>query len=258
MNRIVRLIILFIFAFSVLLVFQQMMSSNDPLVAAAKQPRGFIPSAEEVFKEKPSTEFVPSTIAPQEAGGGNPGLALTKASAQENASGQDGIGSIDSASANIANVSGETNEDRLERYKRGEIDFYLLRQTRYYEDQPPAFPKELTELKDKKIKMMGFMSPYDDLNNMKNFMLMPMVSGCFFCVPPSIEEVLLIRQESDEQCPYIAEPIVIEGTLRLWSKENENPVFEMFLYIIEDANVRAYDPEKDARKPITQDHNNPH
>ncbi len=259
MNRISRVVLLFAAAFAFLFVFQQYAFKDDPLMAAAKQERGFIPTAEEVFKTSVQTEFVPSEIAPAEPGFDNPPEGFTKASAQETDEEEptgDGVSSA--TDAGIIEDLVKSNEERAERYKKGEIDFYLLRQTRYYEDQPPAFAKELKALKDKKVKMIGFMSPYDDLNSMKKFMLMPMMTGCFFCVPPSIEEVVLIRQETDEHCPYIAEPIVVEGTLKLWDEESEDPVFEMFLYIIEDATVRVYDPEKDARTKKVQDHNQPH
>lgn len=257
MRRMIRISIIFIFALSVLMTFQHLVTSNDPLTAATKEQRSFIPSAEEVFQETPSTEFVPSTVA-YESSGNSPMVAFAKSAMQdENAVPDDAVDS-EASDASIIDASGLSKEDRAERYKRGEIDFYLLRQTRYYEDQPPAFPKELLALKDKKVKMLGFMSPYDDLNSMKSFMLMPMMTGCFFCVPPSIEEVLLVRQETEEHCPYIAEPIVLEGTLKLWNQESDDPVYEMFLYVIEDATVRVYDPEKDAHKPNTQDHNSPH
>lgn len=257
MKRMIRISIIFIFALSVLMTFQHLVTSNDPLTAATKKQRSFIPSAEEVFQETPSTEFVPSTIA-YESTDNAPMVAMAKSAMQdEDAASNDAVDS-EASGASIIDASGLSKEDRAERYKRGEIDFYLLRQTRYYEDQPPAFPKELLALKDKKVKMLGFMSPYDDLNSMKNFMLMPMMTGCFFCVPPSIEEVLLVRQETEEHCPYIAEPIVLEGTLKLWNQESDDPVYEMFLYVIEDAKVRVYDPEKDAHKPNTQDHNSPH
>lgn len=245
MRRIIRIAIVFVFAFSVLLTFQKLVTSKDPFQSAKKEQGSFIPSAEEVFQETPSTEFVASTIDYENADDANPMIAFANTSAQD-------------GSANPGTPPGFSDEERAERYKDGNIDFYLLRQTRYYEDQPPAFPKEILELKDKRIKMLGFMSPYDDLNSMKNFMLMPNMTGCFFCAPPSIEEVLLIRQETDEHCPYIAEPIIVEGTLALWNEESEDPVYEMFLYVVEGAKVRAYDPVKDARKPNIQDHNRPH
>lgn len=257
MRRMIRITIIFIFALSVLMTFQHLVTSNDPLTAATKEQRSFIPSAEKVFQETPSTEFVPSSIGYDNTGN-SPMVALAKSAIQDESEASEDVIESDVSDASIINASGLSKEDRADRYKRGEIDFYLLRQTRYYEDQPPAFPKELLALKDKKVKMLGFMSPYDDLNSMKSFMLMPMMTGCFFCVPPSIEEVVLVRQETEEHCPYIAEPIVLEGTLKLWNQESDDPVYEMFLYVIEDAKVRVYDPEKDARKPTVKDHNSPH
>ena len=128
-------------------------------------------------------------------------------------------------------------------YASGIIDFKLLRQTRSYEDTPPAYAKELDSLNGKTVRIVGFMSPFDDLNNMKNFMLLPTVTGCFFCVPPTRVEVVLIRQKVD-QADFIVDAVLVEGTLRLWKKESDDIGHQMFLYIIDQASVSIYDPRR--------------
>lgn len=126
-------------------------------------------------------------------------------------------------------------------YAAGIIDFRLLRWTRNDRDGRPEFPPELAALDGKPVQMVGFMTPYDDLDRMNSFMLFPFPVGCFFCAPPSALEVALVRQRRTDDAPFIDEPILVEGELRLWTPHNPDPGHqEGFAYIIDAAKVSAY------------------
>ena len=48
-----------------------------------------------------------------------------------------------------------------------------------------SFPESLDSLEGQKIVIAGFMAPYDFLDDMSTFMLMPSYVGRHFCKPPA-------------------------------------------------------------------------
>jgi len=133
--------------------------------------------------------------------------------------------------------------DEFAKYEEGKINFNLLRQTKLYKDPPPVFPEALKKLDQTTVQMVGFMAPYDDLADMSTFMLMPISVGCFFCVPPSAQEVVLVRQNAEGEPPFLSAPILVEGTLKIWQAQSPDQAHEMFLYVIENADVQEYEEE---------------
>src|SRR4051794_25582078 len=63
------------------------------------------------------------------------------------------------------------------------VDFKLLDRTilKRHEDAPPLviFPEELKAEDNKRISIVGFMAPFEEMDNMKRFMLLPSYVGCF-------------------------------------------------------------------------------
>jgi hypothetical protein len=133
----------------------------------------------------------------------------------------------------------------------GEIDFRLLRETVLKREPPPIFPEDLARYEGKTVRMAGFMAPVDRLDDMSNFMLFNTPVGCYFCEPPSPKQVVFIRQAKKDpkhKPAFVAEPIEVEGTLRLWAADSDDLAHEMFLFVIQDAKVTAIDPKKGITK----------
>ncbi|MFT5122711.1 MAG: hypothetical protein ACI9TH_003986 [Kiritimatiellia bacterium] len=126
----------------------------------------------------------------------------------------------------------------------GAVDFDVLKTTVLNRKPPPVYTTQIQNLDGKKIKIVGFMGPYDDFENLKNFMLFNKPVGCNFCQPPSVKEVVMVRQKVDT-AKFIDAPILVEGTLRLWSEGSKDEGHENgFLYVMEDALVVKYEPAK--------------
>ena len=131
-----------------------------------------------------------------------------------------------------------------------EIDFNLLRQTRLPRRPPPVYPGDLAPMDGQQVRIFGFMSPYNSLEDMRNFMLMPTATGCYFCVPPSPREVIFVRMaDRDKVQPFVDEPLEVTGTLNLWKENSDEAAHRMFLYVIDDAKIRPVDitAEKEQR-----------
>jgi hypothetical protein len=122
------------------------------------------------------------------------------------------------------------------------IDFELLEQTVPDENYRPVYPGTLSPLDGRTVRIRGFMTPYDDLENLATFMVMGFPTGCNFCAPPAVNQVVLARQpERKGAYPYIDGPIEVTGTLALWTPDSADPAHrdEYFLYIMNDVRVKS-------------------
>ena len=68
-----------------------------------------------------------------------------------------------------------------------EITFPLLDQVRSLDLVEPymGFPEALLQLDGKEVQLIGFMAPFDSLENMRRCMIVPTYVGCTFCSPPT-------------------------------------------------------------------------
>lgn len=111
----------------------------------------------------------------------------------------------------------------------------------YYdvESGEPMVADAIKALDGQQVRLAGYMVPFNSLENLKEFMLMPSSNGCNFCQSPMKEEMVYIRQKGKKNFQYIAEPLVITGTL--WvngaGTEAPNSTYDQFLYALRDAKV---------------------
>ncbi len=107
----------------------------------------------------------------------------------------------------------------------------------------PTFPANLSALDGKPVAIIGFMAPYDQIDDMTHCMIMPAYVGCYFCQPPSLSQVVFARQKDrgKDKKAYIDEPVLVAGKLMLYKKGSDHPGhLSQFLYVIEDASIKAY------------------
>lgn len=123
------------------------------------------------------------------------------------------------------------------------IDFRMLETTELKRQPPPIYTDKMEGLDGEMVQMVGYMTPYNSLKDMREFMIMPNATGCYYCAPPSPTQVALIRQAGNVERPFINEPILVEGRLDLWKTASADPAHKMFLYVIKDATVTGIDPE---------------
>ncbi len=106
-----------------------------------------------------------------------------------------------------------------------------------------SYPTDLQALNNKPVSILGFMTPFEDLDDMTKFLLMPTSGGCFFCNPPSMTQVLMVDQLKDgkKRHDFIGEAIIVTGTLRLYAKDSKHPAhLAEFIYALDDAKVEVY------------------
>lgn len=136
------------------------------------------------------------------------------------------------------------------------IDFPLLGEARSLDliNHEIEFPETLKNLEGKRVRMVGFMAPYDSLNDMRRCMIVPSYVGCTFCSPPSLTQVVYVIQGSSSASartfPFIEEASHITGTFRLSRPGGDREGQQQgFHYSLEDAIATPYVGDAPKRAP---------
>jgi hypothetical protein len=121
--------------------------------------------------------------------------------------------------------------------KAQELSFDLLAQTVIHENPPPDFPKALLALAGKRVRITGFIAPYNDPQKMAELLLVQSPGGCYFCNPPEINAVVFVRRRpNDPPLNLDGQPMSFAGTLRLWRSDlKDADESRQFLFTLDDA-----------------------
>jgi len=135
-----------------------------------------------------------------------------------------------------------------------EVDFELLDEARPLDliEMDLDFPESLSGLDGRRVRIVGFMAPWDSLTDMSRCLLVPSYVGCTFCSPPSLTQVLYIEQAArpNSAYPFIEEPSDVVGTLRLPRPGSDAEGHRQgFVFVLEHAVVRPYD-DRDAPERV--------
>lgn len=172
---------------------------------------------------------------------------------------------VEDTSANSTNHQSKVlRQNGLKDYSKGQIDFELLDLTRNALDEDPDYPAELEALDGKTVEFLGFMTPYDSIDEFKRFMLVNFPTGCNFCAIPRLQEIVFVQVDLAKKPPPFIDGITkVRGTLHLkktgrafeiegWLPEEKHDVFKEFIFVISDVKATAFDPKKTRTTQIVE------
>ena len=80
-----------------------------------------------------------------------------------------------------------------------------------YQDGLKGMPKRINKLTDKQVLMTGFMLPIDEVENIKEFLLVQSLWSCCYGQPPDINGVVRVVMKGKKRIDYEFEPIKVIG-----------------------------------------------
>ena len=113
------------------------------------------------------------------------------------------------------------------------------------------YPAEIKALDGKRVAIVGFMAPFEKLDDMSTCMILPASVGCYFCSPPAVTQVALIQQKggTKDKRPFINEAVIVTGTLRLFTFASQHPAHQAdFMYALDDATVEVFTGKNKPRR----------
>jgi hypothetical protein len=86
-----------------------------------------------------------------------------------------------------------------------------------YEDGLKGMPKRIKELSGKKVLMTGFMLPIDEVQNIKEFLLVQSLWSCCYGQPPDIHGIVRVVMPKGKTTDYFFDPLKVIGTFKVES-----------------------------------------
>ena len=84
-----------------------------------------------------------------------------------------------------------------------------------YEDGLKGMPKRIRDLSGKKVLMTGFMLPIDEVQNIKEFLLVKSLWSCCYGQPPDIHGIVRVVMPKGKTTDYFFDPLKIVGTFKV-------------------------------------------
>jgi hypothetical protein len=89
-------------------------------------------------------------------------------------------------------------------------------------------PADVKRLSGSTIRLMGFMVPSDQAENITQFALVPSLFSCCFGQPPQIQHTVMVNCPSGKAVSYFPDPIVVEGKLTVEEKKDDGYIVSIF------------------------------
>ncbi len=84
-----------------------------------------------------------------------------------------------------------------------------------YEDGLKNMPKPVKDLHGKKVLMTGFMLPIDEVQNIKEFLLVQSLWACCYGTPPDINGLVRVVMPKGKTTDYFFDPLKLTGTFKV-------------------------------------------
>ena len=84
-----------------------------------------------------------------------------------------------------------------------------------YEDGLKGMPKRVKDLDGKKVMMTGFMLPIDEVEKIKEFLLVQSLWSCCYGQPPDINGIVRVVMPKGKTTDYFFDPLKIVGTFKV-------------------------------------------
>ncbi|HEB53377.1 MAG TPA: DUF3299 domain-containing protein [bacterium] len=84
-----------------------------------------------------------------------------------------------------------------------------------YEDGLKGMPKRIKELSGKRVLMTGFMLPIDEVQNIKEFLLVESLWSCCYGQPPDIHGIVRVVMPKGKTTDYFFDPLKIIGKFKV-------------------------------------------
>jgi hypothetical protein len=89
-------------------------------------------------------------------------------------------------------------------------------------------PDAVTKLNGKKVALAGYMMTLDEVENIREFLIVESLWSCCFGVPPNVNQVILIKIEGRRGTEYSSLPVMIAGTLDVGEKIEDGFVTSVY------------------------------
>ena len=94
------------------------------------------------------------------------------------------------------------------------VDWNLLAQGDWPRNSKPVMPDRLRVLDGQSVTIKGFALPLHEAGEAETLFLAKYPRGCYFCNPPGIADVVVVKVAGKRKVPLLNRPICVYGTFQ--------------------------------------------
>ncbi|MEY4673564.1 MAG: hypothetical protein RL148_1348 [Planctomycetota bacterium] len=196
-------------------------AAQDPAPKPAPKPVVVEPTKQESPKPRTEPAPAPAKQDPAKQEPPKPGTEPTPAPGKNDKPIPAGTDPADLAAIRSAEAMIEAERKLAEQIKSGKITgldkivtFDELAGWAY-EDGLKNMPKPVKDLHGKKVLMTGFMLPIDEVQNIKEFLLVQSLWACCYGTPPDINGLVRVVMPKGKTTDYFFDPLKLTGTFKV-------------------------------------------
>jgi hypothetical protein len=106
-----------------------------------------------------------------------------------------------------------------------------------YEDGLKGMPESVKKLDGLKVMMTGFMLPIDEVENIKQFLLVQSLWSCCFGQPPDINGLVRVVMQGGQKVQYQYDPLKVIGTFVIKPHYDDDYCVDVFTLKAESVEV---------------------
>ncbi len=108
------------------------------------------------------------------------------------------------------------------------LRFEVLKRWTYVEGKT-EFPAFIKALDGKRIEMLGYMMPLTEIENIKEFLLVPSLWGCCYGQPPAINHIVAVKMPAGKTAKFYSGPIQVNGQFRVSETKQDGYVVSLYV-----------------------------
>jgi hypothetical protein len=97
-----------------------------------------------------------------------------------------------------------------------------------YQDGLKGMPEAVKKMDSHKVMMTGFMLPIDEVENIKEFLLVQSLWSCCYGQPPDINGIVRVVMQGDKRIDYKYDPIKVVGEFKVVASFEEGYCIDIY------------------------------
>ena len=108
------------------------------------------------------------------------------------------------------------------------LTFEILKSWTYVEGKS-EFPGFIKALDGKPVEMLGYMMPLTEIENIKEFLLVPSLWGCCYGQPPAVNHIVAVKMPVGQTTKFYSGPIRIDGRFRVGETTQDGYLVSLYV-----------------------------
>jgi len=121
-----------------------------------------------------------------------------------------------------------------------------------YTEALEGMPKKVKALDGKKVLMLGFMLPIDEVQNIKEFLLVESLWSCCYGQPPDINGIVRCVMPDDKRLDYQFDPLKLVGTFEVEATMMDGYCVDIYQLNVDYVEVIDGAKPKEEKKPAPE------